>query len=89
MADEHNCNWHNCRNTIPIKKWCCGGHWYRLPLQLRIRLERLYRPGSQDPELLKAEQEAKAWILANIKRVGGSQMQRRKQIGATRRWGAN
>lgn len=67
QAKHDRCHWPDCDNAVRPNRWLCQGHLYRLPMQLRIRLERLYRPGEQSAECQAAVREAVEWIAANNK----------------------
>ena len=42
----HECHWPHCTQRVPAQLWGCKTHWYRLPRDLRNRLNYAYRHGS-------------------------------------------
>ena len=68
IGDKHTCHWPGCGKVVPPALWGCREHWYRLPLLLRAKVWRSYRPGQEvtkdpSPEYLEAAKEIKKWIL--------------------------
>lgn len=65
---KHHCHWPGCKELVAPAAWGCRPHWYKLPLRLRNRIWRLYRPGqetSKTPsrEYVEAAREVQEWIL--------------------------
>lgn len=53
-ARTHVCKWHGCTAEIPKAHYACRAHWWKIPLGLRVRLNRawqLLRASSQASEL--------------------------------------
>lgn len=66
----HRCHWPGCPVDVPPSMWGCKPHWFRLPMQLRARIWRAYRPGQEDDkrpsaEYLTVELEAQEWAMAH------------------------
>lgn len=67
---DHACHWPGCDRKVPPAMWGCRQHWYKLPLALRNKVWRTYRPGqevSKDPsaDYLAVAREVQDWIAAN------------------------
>lgn len=64
---DHLCHWPGCTEQVPPAMWGCKPHWYQLPVGLRRKIWRSYRPG-QEQDLhpstayLEAAREVQAWI---------------------------
>lgn len=39
----HRCKWPGCATDIPNQQWACPSHWYRIPLGLRVKLNRSWQ----------------------------------------------
>lgn len=64
---QHFCHWPGCSVEVPPHLWGCRSHWFALPIFIRSKISRLYRPGQEidkRPSLayLEAAQEALRWI---------------------------
>ena len=67
---RHTCHWPGCETKVPAAMWGCKRHWFRLPLALRNRIWRAYRPGQEvsktpSAEYLAVAREVQAWIEAH------------------------
>lgn len=40
---DHECPWPSCTREVPFERFACGPHWFRLPRNLRRRLNRAWR----------------------------------------------
>ena len=63
----HRCHWPGCPRKVPPAVWGCREHWYKLPLELRNRIWRAFRPGQEQTktpsrEYVEAAQDVQAWI---------------------------
>lgn len=63
----HWCHWPGCREQVPPKLWGCRGHWFSLPLSIRVRITRAYVPGQEisktpSAEYIAAAKAAQDWI---------------------------
>lgn len=70
--NQHFCHWPNCPIEVPPKLWGCRTHWFRLPMSLRARIWRTYRPGQEidkqpSAEYLAAAKAVREWIAATEK----------------------
>lgn len=45
---EHECHWPSCKTQVPPALWGCRRHWERIPIGLRSRLWKAYRPGQEE-----------------------------------------
>jgi hypothetical protein len=66
----HTCHWPGCDARVKPAMWGCKRHWFTLPLALRTRIWRAYRPGQEttktpSAEYVAAAREVQAWIAAN------------------------
>lgn len=64
---NHTCHWPGCTRQVPPAMWGCKKHWFRLPLKIRTRIWRTYRPGQEvdmqpSPEYIEAAEAAQEWI---------------------------
>lgn len=61
-SGTHTCVIPACRVTLPARLLMCRPHWACVPLAIRGRIQRLYRPGqtalTATPEYLAAVDEA-------------------------------
>lgn len=67
---KHHCHWPGCVRQVPPALWGCKEHWFRLPLWLRTKIWRTYRPGQEEDMTQSADYiavacEIQAWIAAN------------------------
>lgn len=67
---DHHCHWPGCERKVPPAMWGCKTHWFKLPMRLRNRVWRTYRPGQEitkDPsaEYLTVAREVQEWIAQN------------------------
>lgn len=67
---DHHCHWTGCAAKVPPAMWGCRRHWYMLPIGLRNRIWRTFRPGQEQSktpsrEYVEAAREAQDWIAAN------------------------
>lgn len=68
VDQTHTCHWPGCQKVVPLKMWGCRGHWFRLPVLIRARIWRTYRPGQRpSAEYIKAMKEAQEWIAMNCR----------------------
>jgi hypothetical protein len=62
----HGCRWPGCRRRVPITKWGCRGHWFRLPKRLRELICLTYRVGPVSHETRRArrdtERQVRGWL---------------------------
>ena len=68
LRTVHRCHWPGCVIEVPPSMWGCRPHWFRLPMSLRARIWRAYRPGQEadkrpSPEYLTVALEAQEWAL--------------------------
>lgn len=66
----HHCHGPGCIKQVPPATWGCRTHWYKLPLALRNKVWRAYRPGQEDTKApsrayVEVAREVQAWIAAN------------------------
>lgn len=66
----HRCHWPGCPVEVPPSMWGCKPHWFRLPMSLRARIWRTYRPGQEldkrpSAEYLEVALEAQEWAMAH------------------------
>lgn len=64
---DHHCHWTGCTQSVPPAMWGCKRHWFALPLRLRARIWRAYRPGQEitkdpSPEYVEVAREVQDWI---------------------------
>ena len=69
-ADGHHCHWPGCDKKVPPAQWGCRQHWYKLPMRLRNKIWRAFRPGQEVSKIPSAEyqevaREVQAWIAEN------------------------
>lgn len=67
---HHGCHWPGCDRQVPPAAWGCKPHWYKLPVDLRRRIWRTFRPGQEQTktpsaEYVKVAREVQDWITAN------------------------
>lgn len=65
----HTCHWPGCGRAVKPAMWGCSTHWFTLPVSLRARAWKCYRPGQENDkrpsaEYLAAAREIEAWALA-------------------------
>ena len=63
----HGCHWPGCDKAVPPAAWGCKKHWYMLPLALRNKIWRAYRPGQEQTKTPSAQyvdvaREVRDWI---------------------------
>lgn len=68
IGDKHTCHWPGCEKIVPPALWGCREHWYRLPVLLRAKVWRAYRPGQEitkDPstDYIEVAKEVQKWII--------------------------
>ena len=66
----HECHWPGCKKQVPPAMWGCREHWFKLPLRLRNKIWRAYKPGQEidmtpSDEYLEIAKEVDSWIRAN------------------------
>lgn len=63
-ADASNpCIWEGCPARLPKTQLGCKKHWFKLPLVLRRRIMRNYKPDKPlTPEYVEAVRAARKWI---------------------------
>lgn len=44
---SHTCHWPGCKVEVPPKLWGCKQHWFKLPVELRSKIWKHYRPGQE------------------------------------------
>lgn len=71
-AGDHHCHWPNCDKPVPPAMWGCKQHWFKLPLSLRSKIWRTYRPGQEitktpSPEYIAVAREVQDWITENVR----------------------
>lgn len=64
---DHTCHWPGCDKKVPPAKWGCRPHWMALPMYLRDKIWRAYRPGqekdqSPSKKYVAAAREVQEWI---------------------------
>lgn len=64
---HHECHWPGCGAVVPPALWGCRPHWYSLPVDIRGRIWRAYRPGQEDTKrpsaaYIEAARAAQEWI---------------------------
>jgi hypothetical protein len=74
---DHHCHWTGCQKKVPPAVWGCKQHWYRLPLHLRRKIWRAYKPGQEvtktpSAEYLAVAREVREWIEQNDAPLLGS-----------------
>lgn len=67
---DHHCHWPGCGAQVPPAMWGCKKHWFALPLVLRNRIWRAYRPGQEvdgtpSRDYVAVAREVQGWIQAN------------------------
>lgn len=68
---SHTCHWPGCNKQVPPAMWGCREHWFKLPLRLRNRIWRAYKPGQEvtltpSREYLDAAKEVDDWIRSQL-----------------------
>ena len=63
----HKCHWPGCDKDCTPAQWGCRQHWFKLPMALRNKVWRAYRPGQEDDKLpsreyLTVAHEVQEWI---------------------------
>lgn len=66
---NHKCHWPGCQQRLQ-KGWACPAHWQRLPVALKERIRKTYRPGQERDKqpsqaYIEAAQEVHFWLLEN------------------------
>ena len=67
---NHHCHWPGCPKQVPPAMWGCREHWYKLPVKLRNKIWKVYRPGQEkdmqpSEEYLAVAEEIQKWIREN------------------------
>jgi hypothetical protein len=67
---KHHCHWPGCDAQVPLAKWGCKTHWFRLPKHLRENIWGAFEPGQEENgtssrAYIAAAREAQQWIAAN------------------------
>lgn len=67
---SHLCHWPDCEEEVKPAMWGCRSHWFTLPLRLRNKIWRAFRPGQEETfhpsqAYIDAAREVQDWI-ANI-----------------------
>jgi hypothetical protein len=67
VTGGHHCHWPDCDKLVPPAMWGCTRHWFTLPVTIRNRIFRAYRPGQEDSktpsgEYVEAAKAAQEWI---------------------------
>ena len=78
QSRRHECHWPGCNKQVRPAFWGCLDHWFKLPLQLRTKIWRAYRPGQEQDmhpsaEYITAAREIQDWIAT---RNAGSNLPR-------------
>lgn len=65
--EKHTCHWPGCGRRVAPALWGCKEHWFKLPILLRNRIWRAYRPGQEitktpSAEYVRVAQEVQEWI---------------------------
>jgi len=65
---KHLCHWPSCKTEVAPNIWGCKIHWFRLPMVLRLKILKWYRPGQEidkKPSMsyMNAAREVRNWIL--------------------------
>lgn len=65
---DHHCHWTGCEANVAPAFWGCRKHWYMLPVELRNRIWRAYKPGQEVTKTPSAEyvavaREVAEWIV--------------------------
>lgn len=68
----HTCHWPGCTKQVPPAVWGCAPHWYSLPLDLRRKVWRAFRPGQEitktpGRDYAAVAREVQRWIEENAK----------------------
>lgn len=63
----HTCHWPGCGKQVPPAMWGCKAHWFALPVTLRVRIWRSYRPGQENDmhpseDYITVAKEVQEWI---------------------------
>ena len=74
-AGDHHCHWPGCETKCPPAMWGCKPHWYTLPVWLRSKIWRVYRPGQEisktpSPAYIAVARETQEWIDGYLKERG-------------------
>lgn len=64
---DHTCHWPGCKSQVPLAKWGCSHHWFKLPKDIRDAIWAAYRPTQEvdcrpDEAYIRAAQRAQDWI---------------------------
>jgi hypothetical protein len=67
---DHHCHWPGCTEQVPPAMWGCKKHWFALPLVLRNRIWRTFKPGQEvdgtpSRDYVAVAREVQGWIQAN------------------------
>lgn len=67
---DHHCHWPGCTELVAPALWGCRKHWYQLPISLRSRIWKAYRPGQEiaknpSEEYLEVAKDVQEWIEIN------------------------
>lgn len=70
----HTCHWPGCPKQVPPARWGCATHWYRLPVSLRLKVWKSYRPGQEEDlrvsqDYIEVAKEVQAWIATQGVRI--------------------
>lgn len=65
---DHHCHWPGCTRRVKPAMWGCRAHWYLLPLSLRTRIWRAFKPGQEisktpSTSYVEVAREVRAWIV--------------------------
>lgn len=67
-ADAHPCVWPGCAAMLPSRQLGCKTHWFKIPLPLRRRILRHYKPRKPlTTEYVQARRAVVEWIAAQEK----------------------
>lgn len=72
---QHVCHWPGCEQQVPPAMWGCKAHWFALPLALRNKIWKAYRPGQEidmrpSEAYLEAARAVQDWIATEQGRPG-------------------
>lgn len=67
---SHTCHWPRCTIEVPPAMWGCKQHWFMLPVRLRARIWKTYKPGQEITKTpsrayLEAASDVQKWIKEN------------------------
>jgi hypothetical protein len=83
----HYCHWPGCAEEVKPAFWGCRKHWYTLPVELRTKIWKAYKPGQEvkmnpSEEYLDAAEEVQRWIKQHLKSARPAAARDRRKKGA-------